>query len=191
MEAHTEGQRLVAGVVNRQGQTGLGAFQRVAHFQQEVEGIDELGQTVGGQGENDLLIGGRSDLPGQKVGKSVNLHGIVGAAKMVHAAVGLAAIGEQNGNPAAGAVGGLIVFVAQPEILLPVPGEGGGHTALFGGDGEGVLAVGQGEGGILGGVLFIGAVAELGHGELLLSWAGQPGLLFVTIIAQITAQHHL
>ena len=104
VEADAERQGFVAGVVHGQFQPGLGTGQGIAHFQQKIKGVNKLGQAVGGQGQHDLIIRSGLDLPGQQIGKAVDLNGIIGAVKVVHTAIRLAAAGEQDGHAAAGAV---------------------------------------------------------------------------------------
>ena len=62
---------------------GLGTGQGIAHFQQKIKGVNKLGQAVGGQGQHDLIIRSGLDLPGQQIGKAVDLNGIIGAVKVV------------------------------------------------------------------------------------------------------------
>ena len=163
VEADAERQDFVAGVVHGQFQPGLGTGQGIAHFQQKIKGVNKLGQAVGGQGQHDLIIRSGLDLPGQQIGKAVDLNGIIGAVKVVHTAIRLAAAGEQDGHAAAGAVRGFIVLIAQPEVFLTAFGEGGCHAALFRCNGQGVLPIGQGKGGIFGIVLFVSTGSQLGH----------------------------
>ena len=98
----------------------------------------------------------------------MDLDGIGRAAEVVHAAVRLAAVWEQDGNAAAGAVGGFKVLIAQPQVLIIVLGERGRHAALLGRDGERALAVGQGQGLIRCAVLFVDASGQFGHKYILL-----------------------
>ena len=98
----------------------------------------------------------------------MDLDGIGRAAEVMYAVIGLAAVGEQNGDAAAGAVGGFKILVAQPEVFLAVFGEGGGHAALFGGDSKGVFSIGQGQGLVGSTVFFIGAGSQSRHDKALL-----------------------
>ena len=163
MEAHAERHLLVTLVLNRQGQASLAARQRVTHGQAELERVNELGQAVRSQSQLDSLVGGGLDLPGQQVGQAVVLDGIVGTVKVMHAAVRLAAVGEQDGHAAAGTVGGFKVLVAQPEILVPCLGERSCHAALFRGDGQRKIAVRQGQGLVADAILFVDALVQFSH----------------------------
>ena len=143
MEADAERQGLVAGVGDGQGQRGGAAGQGVAHGQGKIERVDELCQTVGGQGQLNGGVVRALDLPRHEVGQAVDLDGIGRAVEVVHA-------------------------VAQPQVFVAVFGEGCGHAALLGRDGEGILAVGQGQGLVGNTVFFIGAGSQSRHDKALL-----------------------
>ena len=168
VEADAERQGLVAGVGDGQGQRGGAAGQGVAHGQGKIERVDELCQTVGGQGQLNGGVARALDLPRHEVGQAVDLDGIGRAVEVVHAVVRFAAVREQDGDAAARAIRGLEVFVAQPQVFVAVFGEGCGHAALLGRDGEGVLAVGQGQGLVGSTVFFIGAGSQSRHDKALL-----------------------
>ena len=106
VETNAERQRLVTGVGNGQRQRGGAAAKGLAHRQRKVERVDELSQAVGRQGQLNGGIVGSLDLPGKQIGQAVDLDGIGRAAEVMYAVIGLAAVGEQNGDAAAGAVGG-------------------------------------------------------------------------------------
>ena len=163
MEANAERHRLIAGVLHGQGQARLAACQGVAHGQSKIKRVDELGQAVGGQGQLDGILGGGLDLPGQQVGQAVDLDGMIGTAEVMHAAIRLAAVGEQDGHAAAGTVGGFKVLVTQPEILLAGLGERRCHAALFRCDGQGIVAVRQGQGLVADAILLVDALGQFSH----------------------------
>ena len=88
---------------------------------------------------------------------------MIGTAEVMRAAIRLAAVGEQDGHAAAGTVGGFKVLVTQPEILLAVLGERRCHAALFRCDGQGIVAIRQGQSLVADAILLVDALGQFSH----------------------------
>ena len=136
MVAEAEGHRLVALVDDGQADGGLVALEVVVHQQGEVERVEELGQRGGFQSQRHAVGADALHVPCAQVREAMGLHGVSLAVKVVDAAVGVAAAGEEHRHTEAGAVALGEVGAAGPDVLVAVEGEAGDHAAALGGDGQ-------------------------------------------------------
>ena len=143
--AEAEGHGLVALVDDGQADEGLIALEVVVHQQGEVEGVEELGQRGGFQRQRHAVRADALHVPSAQVGEAMGLHGVGLALKVVDAAVGVAAAGEEHRHAEAGAVALREVGAAGPDILVAVEGKAGDHAAALGGDGQAGLGGGVGD----------------------------------------------
>ena len=134
--AKAEGHRLVTLVDDGQADGGLVALEVVVHQQGEVERVEELGQRGGFQSQRHAVGADALHVPCAQVREAMGLHGVSLAVKVVDAAVGVAAAGEEHRHTEAGAVALGEVGAAGPDVLVAVEGEAGDHAAALGGDGQ-------------------------------------------------------
>ena len=122
----------------------MAALEVVVHQQGEVERVEELGQRGGFQSQRHAVGADALHVPCAQVREAMGLHGVSLAVKVVDAAVGVAAAGEEHRHTEAGAAALGEVGATGPDVLVTVQGKAGDHAAALRGDGEGGLFLGVG-----------------------------------------------